>query len=115
MKQKKSKLQQKCRIEASDAETPIETQITEIIKILDGEIFGWLLITQQHIFPCEAALHNTREDFIQDLGNAMTCHFATVAIFHQGRRLASEEVEALEKEALGGLGPISKARAQGKI
>jgi hypothetical protein len=90
-------------------------QIAEIIRKLDGKIFGWLLVTQQHIFPCEAAIHDTKENLICDLGDAMTCHCCVVAIYHQARRLSTEEIAPLEKAAFDGLGSISKARAQGKI
>ena len=100
------------RIEASDPNADTEVQITEIIRKLDGEIFGWLLITQQHIFPCEAAIHDTLEDLICDLGDAMTCHYSTVAVYHQARRLEPEEIAALEKAALDGLGSISRARTE---
>ena len=105
----------KNKIEASDADADIEVQIAEIIKQLDGKYFAWLLITQQHIFPCEAVLHDNRESFICDLGDAMTCHCSVVAVYNQGRRLTPAEIQPLEEEAFNGLGLISKARAQGKI
>ena len=81
-------LPNKHRIEASDPNAAIEDQIAEIIRKLDGEIFGWLLITQQHSFPCEAAMHNAMQDLIRDLGDAMTCHYSIEAIYHQARRLS---------------------------
>jgi hypothetical protein len=83
------------KIEASDAAADIEVQIAEIIKKLDGKLFAWLLITQQYVFPCEAVLHNTRENFICDLADAMTCHCFVAAIYNQGRRLSSIEIQPL--------------------
>ena len=96
-----------------DSNPLLETLVAELVRQHEGK--RWLLITQQHDFPCEAAPHDAREDVILDLANAMTCHCATVAIFHKGKRLAPGEVEALETEALDVLGPISRAKAEGKL
>jgi hypothetical protein len=102
-------------IEASDAEADLEVQVADILKQLGGNVYEWLLITGWHDFPCEGAAHDYREDTVRDLADALTCHCGTVAIFHQGRRLTTAEVETLEKEALGLLGPISRAKAEGKL
>jgi hypothetical protein len=100
-------------IETTNAE--LEAQIAEIIKQHEGKPLEWLLVTQQHDFPCEGAPHDAREVFIQDLANALTCHCAPIAILHQGKRLTVAEVEVLEKEALELLGPISRAKAEGRL
>ena len=103
----------KNKIEASDADADLEVQVAEIIKNLNGKYFAWLVITQQHDDPCEAVFHDNRENFVCDLGNAMTCHCSIVAVYNQGLRLTPAEIQPFEAEAFNGLGPISKARAKG--
>jgi len=102
-------------LEASDPEAALEAEVAKIIQQLDGENYEWLLIAQQHDFPCEVMRFDCREDLVREMANALTCHYHTMAIFHQGKRLASEAFTALENEGLELLGPISRARAEGKF
>jgi len=92
-----------------------EAEVTEFIKGLSGDSDEWTLITQQHDFPFEVASHDTREMLTGDLADALTCHYATVAILHRQRRLTCDEVQALELEAMEILGRISRARAKGRL
>ena len=115
MKKKKLNSKWDTRLEASEAEAEIEAQIADILQKLDGKVYEWLLLTVQHDGPCEGAPHDEREDLVRDLAKALTCHCNPEAIFHQGKRLTAEEVAALETEALDLLGPISRAKAEGKF
>ena len=100
---------------ASDAEADITVQTKEILGKLAGRSYEWLLVTKQHIFPCEAHIHPTRDSLIGDLGGALTCSCDVVAVFHQGRELSEAEVGPLRTEALEGLEPISRARVDGRF
>jgi hypothetical protein len=102
-------------LEASDGMATLDAQVKEILEKLIDKNYEWLLIVRQYDFPCDATIHNTKEDLIYDLGNVLTCSCLIVGIYHQGRRLSKAEIGPLEKEALDGLGPISRARAEGKI
>jgi hypothetical protein len=102
------------RLEASDADAPPDAQVAEILADFGSDMGGWLLITQQLIFPCEANRHGSRESVIADLMGAITCHCHIVAVFNEGRRLTEAEVETLRAEAFEKLGPVSQARAEGK-
>ena len=61
-------------VKASDGTADLDIQIDEILNKLHSKNKEWLLITQKHDFPCEWRIHNTREDLIHDLSNALTCH-----------------------------------------
>ena len=100
---------------ATDANADIDVQIAEILRKHGDTNSEWLLITQQSIFPCEAQVHASRESLISDMGNALTCHCSIAAIYHRGRRLSDDEIAPLRAEALDGLGPISRARADGVL
>ena len=92
-----------------------EIHIQEIVNKTKGAFPEWLLVTQEKIFPPESAAHSSRDSLIGDMGSALTCHHHIIAIFHRGERISATDVEALEKEAYEGLGPISQARARGEF
>lgn len=98
---------------ATDANAEFEVQVAEVLRKHGDNSSEWLLITQQLIFPCEANVHASRESLIGDMADALTCRYFIVAIYHQGRRLSDDEIAPMRAEALDGLGPISRARADG--
>lgn len=100
---------------ASDTDASIEAQVAEILQKHGNASSEWLLLTQQQIFPCEANVHTCRESLVDDMANALTCHCFIVAIYHQSRRLTDDEIAPLRAEALDGLRPISRARADGLL
>ena len=98
---------------ASDVDADINVQIEEILRKVGSVSCEWLLITQQLIFPCEAHRHDSRQSLIGDMADALACHCFIAAVYHHGRRLSDDEIAPLRAEALDGLGPISRARADG--
>ncbi len=99
---------------ASDALLPIEVQTQEILVKAAGRHYEWLLVTRHHDFPCEAHTHSTTRSFIGDLGDALTCRYRIIAVYHRGRRLVEAEMESLRGQALAELAPISTTRAISK-
>jgi hypothetical protein len=100
---------------ASDASASDQEQLEEILRKLGANNNEWFMITQETIFPAEGRRYGSREDFMVDLGGALTCHHHVLAIFHQGRRIQDHETEGFKREALDDLGPISRARADGRL
>lgn len=100
---------------ASDPDAPESEQVDEIFSNLKGKSYEWLLITDQSGDGCMGAIHPNRGAVIYELGNALTCHVRVAAVFHQGRKLSEKEVAPLVNEALNGLGPVSRASAEGQL
>lgn len=87
-----------------------EQQLKEIETKLASNNYEWAIITGQHDFPPEASIHDTEDDLLNDLGNALTCHCIILAIYHKNRLLTDSEEKALTDKAINGLAPISKSR-----
>lgn len=100
---------------ASNADESYAAQVEEIVRKVEATPYEWMLITQQLIFPCEANLHSSRESLIADMAGALACHYNIVAVHEAGRPITEAELKSMQAEALGGLGPISKARAEGRL
>ena len=100
---------------AADPDATEQEQVHEIMLKLGSQTYEWFMITQQTIFPAEGVRHATRDEFISDLASALTCHYRVLGVYYQGHRLPDVEIEAFKKEAVDGLGPISRARADGRI
>lgn len=56
-----------------------------------------------------------QEQLLGELGNLLTVGHTLVAILRNGKILSPEETEGLRQEALEGLGPISRAKAEGRF
>lgn len=56
-----------------------------------------------------------RKNFMGSLGDMLACSYSIVAIWANGRDLTPAEVDGLRQEAIEGLGPISRAKAEGRF
>lgn len=111
----KKKPEQRVELVASNAEADVASQVAEIVSKVPGTEYGWLLVTQQYDFPCEGRIHATRDGLIGDLGDALATSCYPVAIYHNGHELTEDEGKVLQSEAIEGLGPISRAKAEGRF
>jgi hypothetical protein len=98
---------------ASDGTAPVEVQIDEIFRKLNGKTYEWVLIEQHQIFPCEAFVSATRESMMGVLMDALMLG-SFLELFHQGRKLSSDDLRPILSEARDGLRPIARPRADGK-
>ena len=58
---------------------------------------------------------DSRDDTLAHMGNCYACGSPVWAVYHGGKRIAEVDQEKLKAESIDGLGPISKARALGRI
>ncbi len=56
-----------------------------------------------------------RFNLIGEMGDMLACNRAIIAIWAEGASLTPDAVDALRQEALEGLGPISRAKAEGRF
>jgi hypothetical protein len=100
---------------ASDPDASREDQIKEILSKLNVQSHEWILIHSQHDGPCEGELFGDREPLVCILANLLTCHCDIEAVYHRGSPISDSEMRSLTQEAMDGLGPMSRARAEGKF
>lgn len=63
----------------------------------------------------EVETYTDREKLLGQMANLLTFGYTMVAILRDGKLLTPEESDELRQEALEGLGPISRAKAEGRF
>jgi hypothetical protein len=58
---------------------------------------------------------NDRFNLIGEMGDMLACNRAIITIWAEGASLTSDAVDLLRQEAIEGLGPISRAKAEGRF
>jgi len=59
--------------------------------------------------------YENRENLIYEMGDLMACGCIMVAIMENGISLSADQVAEIRQEVLDGLGPISRAKAEGNF
>lgn len=112
------------------ADFPVELEATEEIQARHGfgiERFCKDMAIRKPLFAVlstdeeadeleyEVTGFEDRFQLIGEMGDMLACNQAIVAIWAAGSLLAPAAVDALRHEALEGLGPISRAKAEGRF
>jgi len=63
---------------------------------------------------CESFFRD-KSTLLGEMGDLMTFRFTIIAVVSDGVLLALPDIEAIKQEALKGLGPISRAKAEGRF
>ena len=66
----------------------------------------------EDVRDCE---HKTREEVIGDIADAMTTAYDILAVVENGEKWTFDAIESAKLEAVEGLGPISRAKAEGRF
>jgi hypothetical protein len=75
----------------------------------------YALVLVQHDQPIEIETHKSHDEVMFSLENCLATCTDILAIVKDGKNLDFEEIEALKREAIEGLGPISRATAEGRF
>ena len=101
----------------ADAQREHEKELEEFVKD-EGCVeapFAILAFRDSFGPEFERTVCRTRGDLIRNLADLCTCGYDIISILCEGGAFEVDQIESLKREAIDGLGPISKALAEGRL
>ena len=100
---------------SSKAAAIFADELAPIIEELKSEFLALNLVTGREDEGVSVQECKTREDLLGNIGDAMATAYDILAVVENGSNWTFEAIEAAKLEAIEGLGPISRAKAEGRF